>query len=80
MNTTAPVASVATVIDPPAQNQSKTKLVKARVLVDCEYGNPNDLVEIPASAAKEAEKAGQIDTDEAAVAYALSLVKKDAQA
>lgn len=55
---------------PPA---AKTKTVKARVLVACEHGSPNDLVELPADVAKQAEKEGSVDTDKGAVAYAASL-------
>lgn len=55
---------------PPA---AKAKMVKARVLVACEHGQPNDLVELPADVAKQAEKEGNVDTDKGAVAYAASL-------
>jgi hypothetical protein len=54
---------------PPA----KTKTVKARVLVSCLHGEPNEVAELPADVAKQAEKDGLVDTDKAAVAYALSL-------
>lgn len=47
------------------------QLVRARVLVQCDLGAPNDVVEI---AADQVEAAGDvIDTDPAAVAYAESL-------
>lgn len=52
---------------------SKERQVRVRVLVDCEHGKANDLAELSASAAKEAEKAGQVDSDKAAVEYAASL-------
>lgn len=48
-----------------------TKTVKARVLVACEHGAPNDVVEIDADQAKSLE--GVVDTTPAAVAYAESL-------
>lgn len=57
----------------PAAPATKAKAVKARVLVSGEYGRINDLVELPAGAAKHAEAAGLIDTDKAAVAYAAGL-------
>jgi hypothetical protein len=44
---------------------------KARVLVDCELGKCNDVVEIDAKQAK--ALAGVVDTDPEAVAYAESL-------
>lgn len=45
--------------------------VKARVLVKCEHGNPDEIVELDAAEAK--ALAGIVDTDPAAVAYAESL-------
>jgi len=60
--------------DAPAPSAAgKDKQVKARVLVACEHGKPDDVVTLSAAAARAAEKAGQVDTDKAAVAYALSL-------
>lgn len=47
------------------------KKVKARVLVSCEHGAPNDVVEIDAAAVKSLE--GVVDATPAAVAYAESL-------
>lgn len=47
------------------------KTVKARVLVACEHGAPNDVIEIDAELAKSLE--GVIDTAPAAVKYAESL-------
>ncbi len=52
---------------------TKAKLVKARVLIDCQHGKANDVVEIDADAAKAGEAAGELDTAKAAVAYAESL-------
>lgn len=46
---------------------------KARVLVDCAYGNVNDVVELTAEQLQEAIASGQVDNDPDAVAYALSL-------
>lgn len=46
------------------------KTIKARVLVECEHGLPGAVVTLPADAAKAAQKAGQVDTNAAAVAYA----------
>lgn len=50
---------------------AEAKKVKARVLVKCEHGAPDDVVELDAAAAK--ALAGVVDTDPAAVAYAESL-------
>lgn len=47
------------------------KKVKARVLVDCDLGKCNDVVELDAAEAK--AQAGVVDTDPAAVKYAESL-------
>lgn len=44
---------------------------KARVLVECEYGKPNDVVEIDGSMVD--SLVGVVDTDPEAVAYAESL-------
>lgn len=51
----------------------KPKLVKARVLLACSHGQPDDVVTLAADVAKEAEANGQIDANKAAVAYALTL-------
>ena len=59
-----------------AQEAAKAKSgrpTKARVLQKCEHGLPNDVVTLPESVAKAAEKAGLVDTDKAAVAYAARL-------
>lgn len=50
---------------------AEAKKVKARVLVVCEYGAPNDVIEIDAELAKSLE--GVVDTAPAAVKYAESL-------
>lgn len=55
---------------PPA---AAPKLVRARVLTDCEHGKANDLVELPPDVAKTGKDAGLLDTDKAAVAYAATL-------
>ena len=47
--------------------------VRARVLVNCAYGNCDDVIEIDADLA--ATLAGTVDTDPAAVAYAETLTK-----
>lgn len=47
--------------------------VKARVLVACAFGAPNDVVELPVADAQAGQDAGELDTDEAAVAYATLL-------
>lgn len=58
---------------PAAAPAPKAKAIKARVLVAGEYGQVNDLVELPPGAAKQAEAAGLIDTDKGAVTYAAGL-------
>jgi hypothetical protein len=57
---------------------SRAKPVKARVLTSCAYGQPNDVVELPADQAKAAEAEGLLDTNKAAVAYATRLKQTDA--
>jgi hypothetical protein len=52
-------------------NMAEVQKVKARVLVDCELGKVNDVVEVDAKQAK--ALAGVVDTDPDAVAYAESL-------
>jgi len=56
--------------DKPGKAVKKTS---ARVLVDCQLGKANDMVELDAGALKNAEAAGLVDSDKAAVAYALTL-------
>lgn len=62
----------------PMAPPAKTKTVKARVLVACAHGQPDDVVALDADIAKNAEAAGQVDTNKAAVAYALTLDKNKA--
>lgn len=71
------------VIDPeqpvaqaPSTAAPRERTVKARVLVDCEHGRSNAVVELSSAVAKAAEKAGMVDTDKAAVAYAISLASQ----
>jgi hypothetical protein len=47
--------------------------VQARVLLKCEHGKPNDVVELTGTAARAAERAGQVCTHPDSVAYALKL-------
>lgn len=49
--------------------------VKARVLVDGEYGLVNQVIELEQGQVDAAVSSGQVDTAEAAVAYALKLIK-----
>lgn len=51
----------------------KPEVVKARVLVGCEYGQPNDVVEIEAKLLP--SLSGVVDASPEAVEYALSLAK-----
>jgi len=59
--------------DSKAEPKAEPKKVKARVLVECDYGVPNDVVEIATTQVK--ALAGVVDTDPEAVAYAESLAK-----
>lgn len=45
-------------------------LIRARVLVVCAHGNPDDLVELDAEAARLAKENGHIDDHPSAVEYA----------
>ena len=58
----------------PTEDQSpKGKTVKARLLVDNEFGKVNDVADIPAAQLKQLEADGAVDSAKAAVAYALSI-------
>lgn len=50
-----------------------TKLVPARVLTDCAFGKANSIALVPADVA---EASGDLDPNEAAVAYAQLLAEK----
>lgn len=63
-------------LSPPA---AKTKTVKVRVLTSCEYGEPNDVTDIPTEALKQAEKDGKVDSNKAAVSYAAELPQNQAR-
>lgn len=58
-----------------SQAAKKERAVKVRVLSDCAHGKANAVVELPESVAKHAEKAGLVDADKAAVAYASELAQ-----
>ena len=47
--------------------------IKARVLMACSFGQPDDVIELPADEAQAGQAAGELDPDPAAVAYAESL-------
>ena len=64
---------LAKLADEPLAPLPKAKSVKVRVLVSCAHGQPDEVVTLPAAAAKLAEEAGQVDSNKAAVDYALSL-------
>lgn len=55
------------------------KKVKVRVLVACAYGQPDDVVSLAPDVARQAQEAGQVDTNKAAVAYAQGLAKPTAE-
>jgi len=52
---------------------AEAKTTKARVLVACEHGEPNDVVALDADTLKAAKAAGVVDDEAAAVKYAESL-------
>jgi hypothetical protein len=56
-----------------AKKQNEPGLIKARVLVACSLGRPNDVIEL--SVSDIAAHAGEVDTNPAAVEYAESLKK-----
>lgn len=65
---------VAKAVDPaPAPAVSGRKQVKARVLLDGQYGKVNEVVTVTAAAAKASP---ELDADPAAVAYAESLAAR----
>lgn len=77
---TAPVEAIviadeAAVVEAAATTTVKPRNIKARVLQACLHGQPDDVVTLAPDVAKVAEAAGQVDTNKAAVAYALSLQK-----
>lgn len=57
----------------PERTGKAAKKTQARVLVDCSHGKANDVAELDAATLKTAEAAGLVDSDKAAVAYALTL-------
>lgn len=57
----------------PKTATAPTRTVRGRVLIDCEHGKANDVVTLDADVAKSAEAGGQVDTNKAAVAYAMTL-------
>lgn len=59
--------------------ESGSGLVKVRVLVDGAHGKVNDVVELDESAAASGQKDGVTDSTPEAVAYAESLVVKEAE-
>lgn len=61
------------VIDDQAAQAAAVDVIKARVLVACEYGVPNDIVELSATMVQ--GMGGIVDADPAAVAYAESAQK-----
>ena len=61
-------ASVAATVTPIA-----TAATKVRVLVEGNYGKPDDVIELEGEALAVAVASGQVDADPAAVAYAESL-------
>lgn len=66
----APLADPAA---PPADPAAPPATVRARVLVACRHGRPDDIATLPAAEAAESIAAGELDADPAAVAYAEQL-------
>lgn len=64
---------IAKLADEPLTPPTKSRAVKVRVLVSCSHGQPDDVVSLPVDVAKLAEEGGQVDSNKAAVAYAMSL-------
>lgn len=62
---------------PPAK---AAKVVRVRLLVANEHGQPNDVRELPAEVAKHLVKSGDADDDKAAVAYAAGLPQNQKKA
>ncbi|NHZ78438.1 hypothetical protein F2P44_03940 [Massilia sp. CCM 8695] len=60
------------VFDDEVQHSVPLEFVRVRVLVQCEHGNCNDVVEIDAALLD--GLVGVVDPDPSAVAYAISLV------
>ncbi len=55
---------------------AEEKTVKVRVLAKCEFGEANDVISIAASKVKQAQDAGLVDSNKAAVEYAEGLKKQ----
>lgn len=53
----------------------KVKTVPVRVLTVGAYGEPNDVIDLPANQLKQAKADGLVDDEKSAVAYARSLKK-----
>lgn len=62
----------------PAPAPKAAKEVKVRVLTACAYGKANDVAVIPGGQLKAAKADGLVDDEPAAVAYAQSLAKAQA--
>jgi hypothetical protein len=69
-----PTTQPETAAQPETVAQPDLVLIKARVLVDCEFGAPNDVVEIDVDMTE--ALATVVDTDPAAVEYAESLSRQ----
>lgn len=69
----APTSPAPSASPSPAAPAPSQKKVTARVLRGCQFGACDDVVELPADVAKEAERQGLIDTGKEAVAYARGL-------
>jgi trimeric autotransporter adhesin len=57
----------------PAAETPKGKTTRARVLLDCDLGNADDVVNLSAADLKSAHDAGKVDPHPSAVKYAQSL-------
>lgn len=59
------------------KSEAADAAVKARVLMSCGWGEPNEVVTVSADEAAAGKEAGELDPDPAAVAYAESLAVKE---
>lgn len=57
-----------------SKKDTEQPTIAARVLTDCVFGKPNDVVQLSPADAAQAVAAGQVDTSPDAVTYALSLL------
>jgi hypothetical protein len=69
-------ATTAAAAAPAAAEAPKGKTTQARVLLDCDIGKADDVVNLTAAELKALEAAGKVDSHASAVKYALGLKSK----